>query len=101
MDDTLVDQALKALEGAGGRMRCSELQELLEGLGFYFKKKKTANHKVYFHDHLPNFPSASFNCEHGKDPPVKPSYVQRAKREITLHKEDLLRYLAKKEKSND
>jgi hypothetical protein len=94
MSVNLVDQAISALEGGNNRIRCSELQALLETLGFYFKSKSTENHKVYFHDGLPNFHSASFNCEHRKDPPVKSSYVQRAKRELRTHKEDLMKFLA-------
>jgi hypothetical protein len=93
MSATLVDQAIEILERGNNRILCSELQELLEQLGFYFKSKSTDNHKVYFHDGLPNFHSASFNCEHRKDPPVKSSYVQRAKKELKTHREDLIQFL--------
>jgi hypothetical protein len=91
--DGSVDQAIERLEHGNNRILCSELQGLLEQLGFYFKSKSTNNHKVYFHDGLPNFQSAGFNCEHRKDPPVKSPYVQRAKRELKTHREDLIKFL--------
>lgn len=93
----VVEQAVETLQRAGRRIRCSELQILLESLGFYFKDKKTTNHKVYFHDHLPNFSSSSFNCDHGRDPEVKNAYLQKAKRSITQNRDDLLKYLTKRE----
>lgn len=98
MTDTMVDSAIRELDRAGDRIRCTELEAFLLGLGFFFKNKRTPNHKVYFHDGLPNFHSASFNCEHGKDPAVKASYVQRVKRELLLHKDDLNKYLNEREK---
>lgn len=93
MADTHVDRALATLEGAGNRIKCSELTEFLESLGFYFKSKKTKGHKVFFHDGLPNFSSMSFNCEHSKDPEVKAPYVQRVRRELRNHRDDLNKYL--------
>jgi hypothetical protein len=89
MADSPVDDALKQLDKAGGRIRCSELCELLEGLGFYFKSKKTPGHKVYFHDGLTDFFSGSFNCDHAKDPSVKAGYIQRVRSVLTEFKDAL------------
>lgn len=71
-----VNEAIEALQQAGASMRCSELQKILESLGFEVRDGKKQGHKVVTHPGLEGFFSSSYTCGHGKDPEVKRNYVR-------------------------
>ena len=88
-----LNDARKALREGKGKLRCSEVVEILEGLGFEVRDGRRGGHQVVFHLDLPNFHSASFNCGHGKNPEIKPSYVTNLLRILDLHEAAILAYL--------
>ena len=53
-------------------MLLAHVKYQLERLGFEVRDGSKGGHKVYTHDGLPSFFSASFNCGHGKNPEIKP-----------------------------
>lgn len=57
--------------------RCKELIQILEELGFVVRDGSRGGHKLYMHPDLREFAGNGFNCEHGKNPQIKPVYVQR------------------------
>lgn len=50
-----VTEAVRALQQAGASMRCSELQRILESLGFEVRDGKKQGHKVVTHPELEEF----------------------------------------------
>lgn len=70
-------------------MRCSELKDLIEELGFEVRDGRKGGHKLYFHDGLKDFLSASYNCDHGKNPEIKRSYIIKVIRVIKKYKSEL------------
>lgn len=87
-------QAVKqALRDGKGNLRCKEVADLLAQLGFSVRDGKRGGHKVYTHDGLPDFLSSSFNCGHGRNPEIKPAYIQNIIRVIERHEVALRDYL--------
>ena len=84
-----VDSKLHFLLQHKRSLSCSDLKRILEYLGFYVRDGKRGGHKVFTHSKLKGFESGSFNCEHGKNPTIKPVYVQRIIRLIEANKEEL------------
>lgn len=85
-----VTDALQRLTDAGSSLRCDELRRILESLGFEVRDGKKAGHKVVTHAGLPDFFSTSYTCGHGKNPEIKPAYIQKI-RKIIKEREDELR----------
>lgn len=84
-----VIEAIQALQQAGASMRCSELQRILESLGFEVRDGSKQGHKVVTHPRLEEFFSASYTCGHGKDPEVKPNYVRSMLALMKQYRDDL------------
>lgn len=84
-----VTEAIQALQQAGASMRCSELQKILESLGFEVRDGSKQGHKVVTHPGLEEFFSASYTCGHGKDPEVKPNYVRSMLALVKQYRDDL------------
>ena len=84
-----VSEAIQALQQAGASMRCSELQKILESLGFEVRDGRKQGHKVVTHPGLEDFYSASYTCGHGGDPEVKRNYVKSMLSLIRQYREDL------------
>lgn len=84
-----VTEAIQALQQAGASLRCSELQKILESLGFEVRDGRKQGHKVVTHPDLEEFFSASYTCGHGKDPEVKRNYVRSILNLIRQHKDEL------------
>lgn len=74
-------------------MRCRKLVSILESLGFEVRDGSRGGHKVYTHPHLEDFTSDGINCDHGKNPQVKPAYVVKAIRNLKQHKAALEKFL--------
>lgn len=93
MTDKWLDQAKDTLKAKKADMRCSEVIEILERLGFAVKSGKSPGHKVYSHTELPEFYTSSFNCNHGKNPQIKPAYITNILRVLGLHESALRAHL--------
>lgn len=88
-----VTEAIQALQQAGASMRCSELQKILESLGFEVRDGKKQGHKVVSHPGLEDFYSASYTCGHGRDPEVKRNYVRAMLGLIRRYRDDLQTFM--------
>lgn len=84
-----VTEAIQSLQQAGASMRCSELQKILESLGFEVRDGSKQGHKVVTHPGLEEFFSASYTCGHGKDPEVKRNYVRSMLALVKQYRDDL------------
>lgn len=93
MTAKILELAIRRLKAERYSMRCSDLRELLESLGFYIKDGKNGGHKLYFHDHLDGFFSSGFDCGHGKNSQVKPVYVGNVLRVLANYETELSKYL--------
>lgn len=72
-----VSYAITTLKKKKKSTRCNELIEILQKLGFIVRDGRRGGHKLYIHSNLKEFLGGSFNCDHGKNPQIKPVYVQR------------------------
>ena len=90
------DQAREVLKARKADLRCSEVKEILEGLGFVVKDGNSGGHKVYSHPGLKEFFTSSFNCGHGKKSFVKPAYITNILRVLGTHESALRTYLGEK-----
>jgi len=84
-----VTEAIQALQQAGASMRCSELQKILESLGFEVRDGRKQGHKVVTHPGLEEFFSASYTCGHGRNPEVKRNYVRSMLALVKQYRDDL------------
>ena len=57
---------------------------------------KQGGHKIYVHDGLPEFKSASYNCGHGRNPEIKPAYIRNVLRILRQHEAEIVNYLEKR-----
>ncbi len=78
-----------ALSQAGASMRCQELCRHLESLGFEVRSGKRGGHKVITHSGIPGFLSASFNCDHGKNPEIKRPYIIQVVKVLRKYEQEL------------
>lgn len=93
MANSPVDDAITDLKQRKRSMRCRELVSMLEELGFDVRDGARGGHKVYTHPHLKEFLSDSINCDHGKNPQVKPAYVAKVIRNLEQHQAELEEFL--------
>lgn len=93
MAHSQVDEAIADLEQRKRSMRCRELVATLEKLGFEVRDAKLGGHKVYTHPHLEDFTSGSINCDHGRNPQIKPAYVANVIRNLKQHRAALEEFL--------
>jgi hypothetical protein len=96
MSKLLFGQVVAKLEAAKRSIRCDELAEQLELLGFEVRDGKQGGHKIYVHDGLPEFKSASYNCGHGRNPEIKPAYIRNVLRILRQHEAEIVNYLEKR-----
>ncbi|WP_353179921.1 type II toxin-antitoxin system HicA family toxin [Salinisphaera sp. T5B8] len=96
-----LDETRERLMASKKNFRCQDLVQLLESLGFNVRDGKRGGHKVCTHPHLPEFYSLPFNCGHGKNPEIKPSYITNVVRTLETHEDDLRRYLNERESNNE
>lgn len=85
----MVEQTIQILKQRKNNIRCSELQNFLDQLGFIVRHGKKGGHKVFIHPQLSNFESGSFNCDHGKNPQIKSIYVRKIIDILEQHKDEL------------
>jgi len=96
-----METARQTLRTRKTTMRCQELVELLTRLGFIVRDGRRGGHKIFTHSGLPEFTSASFNCGHGRNPEIKPAYIQNILRIIEAHEDSLKTYLTGGGPEND
>jgi len=96
MPANLYDQAVQALEASKASMRCSDLTDWLSKLGFEIRDGSRGGHKIFIHDGLPAFHSASYNCDHGRNPQIKRPYIVKVLRILREHEVDLKKFVGDK-----
>lgn len=78
---------------------CEEACRLLIRLGFEVKNGKKGGHKVYTHDHLPDFISGSLDCGHKRNGEIKPNYIRKIVSILSSHEDDLVEYMRQENRS--
>ena len=89
----LLNNVRNELDQKKSNLRCTEVTELLESLGFDVREGKRGGQRVFVHSGLPDFMSSSFNCGHGKNARVKPCYIRQIVRTLEMHDFALEGYL--------
>ncbi len=84
---------VETLKNNKTNIRCDELAALLTQLGFEVTDKKRGGHKVFVHDGLSEFYSASYNCGHGKNPVIKSAYIGNVLKILAQYEKELKVYL--------
>jgi len=74
-------------------MRCRDLVDILDGLGFEVRDGKKQGHKILFHAGIRGFFSASFTCGHGRNPEIKPAYVRQVRKLLLRYESEILGFL--------
>lgn len=72
-----------------------EAEKLLKKLGFRVESAGDAGHRVFFHDGLKDFYSASFNSGHKKSDPIKLPYMVNILKILDKHKDKIIDFMAK------
>jgi hypothetical protein len=93
MTSDILKQILEELKGSGATLKCEGMRRYLECLGFDVRDGKKEGHKIVTHKGLPSFYSTSYTCGHGKNPEIKPQYVQSIRKTLVQHEEELKEYL--------
>jgi len=93
MSNMLFDEVVAVLSAAKRSIRCDELAGQLSRLGFEVREGKRGGHRVYVHDGLPDFTSASYNCGHGRNPEIKPAYINDVLKILRRHEAEIVKYL--------
>ena len=96
MSKLVFDQVVAKLSAAKRSIRCDELAEQLTMLGFEVREGKRGGHRVYVHDGLREFTSASYNCGHGRNPEIKPAYISDVLKILRRHEAEIVDYLEKR-----
>lgn len=86
----MVSKTLESLKQKKTNIRCKELIRYLEQLGFVVRDGKRGGHKVFNHPEIEGFFGGSFNCDHGKNPQIKPVYVQNIIKVIECYESELV-----------
>ncbi len=87
----LVDDLIADWNRRKASLRCSEVATGLISLGFDVREGRTPGHKLYTHPELHDFYGGSWNCGHGKNPPVLTSYIVKIIRVLKQHRDELVR----------
>lgn len=82
-------QSVLSLFQSRSVLKCSGVIKALESLGFEVRDGKRGGHKVFVHNGLKDFYSGSFNCDHGKNPQIKPAYIKNIKKILEQYSEEL------------
>jgi hypothetical protein len=89
----LFDEAVDRLRSASAAIRCQELADMLESLGFEVRDGKKQGHKVFVHHGVTLFTSGGYTCGHGRNPEIKPVYVKKIVRLLRQYETELIQYL--------
>ena len=86
-----IDDLIKSWSKRKANITCNEVIEKLTALGFEVRDGSRGGHKIFTHDKLINFYSASFNCGHGKSPILKKEYITAIIRTLKKYQLELER----------
>ena len=86
-----IDDLIRSWSQRKASISCNEVTQVLTALGFEVRDGARGCHKIFTHDKLVNFYSASFNCGHGKNPIVKKSYITALIRTLRKYQIELER----------
>lgn len=89
----IIENTIEHLQQHKTNLCCEEVKRLLVSLGFEVRDGKQGGHKVFFHQGVPGFMSAAFNCGHGKNPEIKPAYIGKIIQIPKQHHAELAEYL--------
>lgn len=89
----LLDNVKQQLLQKRGKIRCEEIGDLLESLGFEVRDGKRGGHKIFVHPGLIDFHSGSYNCGHGKNPEIKQAYINNILRILDIFDTELRKCL--------
>jgi len=92
MSKVLYGDVIQTLKRAGASMRCIEVKKHLESLGFTVKDGKRGGHKIFTHRYIKDFTSGSFNCDHGRNPEIKPPYIKQVIKILEKYENELTEY---------
>jgi hypothetical protein len=93
-DKVKIQSVIDTLNSGKGNLCCKDVIKLLRSLDFEVRDGKKGGHKIYTHNGLTEFYSASFNCGHGKNPEIKPAYIGKIVRIIETYQDSLIQYLS-------
>lgn len=89
----LFDRVLDRLRSASAAIRCQELADVLESLGFEVRDGKKQGHKVFVHHGVTSFTSGGYTCGHGRNPEIKPVYIKKVVKLLKQYETELIQYL--------
>lgn len=84
-----MSEVIQSLKQRKTNIRCNDLKQVLQQLGFIVREGKRGGHQLFTHPELTDFHGGSFNCDHGKNPQVKPVYVQKIIKVLEQYQEHL------------
>lgn len=84
---------VEALESQKASMRCQDMVKKLESLGFDVRDGRKQGHKIFAHQAIKDFYSASFTCGHGRNPEIKPAYITKIHHLLLRYEADIRRFL--------
>ncbi len=91
-----IEDVKKQLQAHKTNLCCDDVKRILEGLGFEVRDGSKGGHKIFVHAGLPSFYSSSFNCGHGKNPEIKPSYISKIVNILKQYNDELEEFLGEK-----
>lgn len=96
MSKRILEEVVAELSAGKKSIRCDELAEQLNRLGFEVREGKSGGHRVFVHGGLPSFKSGSYNCGHGRNPEIKPAYIKNVLRILCQYQAEILEYLGER-----
>lgn len=90
---SLLQEVIQELQSGIGSVRCNDMAGMLERLGFEIRDGKKAGHKLFFHQGIESFKSASYTCGHGRNPEIKRPYVRQVIKILKQYEAELTEHL--------
>lgn len=87
------DDVLRKLNERRYSLRCDELIDCLEDLGFVVEASSRGNHHTFTHPGIPDFHGSNFDCGHGKNPQLRAVYVGKVIKTIEKYGDEIGEYL--------
>jgi hypothetical protein len=82
-------QSVLSLFQGRSTLRCNDVVRALESLGFEVRDGSKGGHKVFIHAGLNDFHAGSFNCDHGRNPQIKPAYIKKIRNLLEQYSDEL------------
>lgn len=80
-------EVVERLRKSGSNIKCAEMRELLENLGFKVRDGRSGMHRTYSHPELKNFFGGSYDCGHKAK--MLPIYPQNILKVLIEYKDEL------------